>query len=60
MKIFSGNGQWVRVRNKAGAETFMQEKRAEGERLDAARNRERAFWAALGHRVRSIWRRIRR
>ncbi|MDJ0350772.1 hypothetical protein [Cryobacterium sp. PH29-G1] len=61
VKMFmgGGNGQWVRTRNKEGAKAFLQERKMESERRQAARTRSRAFWSAARRRIRSIWRRLR-
>lgn len=48
-----GNGQWVRTRNKAGAQSFLAEKRRDRDRLRASRAR----WRKFGRR---IWSRLRR
>lgn len=52
-----GNGQWVRARSKAGAESFAAEKRADADRGYAARRREREILSAVVARVRSWLRR---
>ena len=60
MIIGGGNGQWVRARNKEGAEGLLRERQMDAERSEAARVRSQAFWGAVARRARSIWRRMRR
>jgi hypothetical protein len=56
---FGGNGQWSRARNDERAKAFVRERKMEAEHREATRLRSQALWAAIGHRIRTKWRRIR-
>lgn len=58
--VFGANGQWSRVRNEAGAKTFLGEQELDAERRRRGNERDRAIAGWIRDKVSALMARMRR